>query len=286
MAALGESMKKIAHNTGRRMIGKGEEVRFEKEAAKKGKEMSITKEESQSKLFAHRLNLVHKELQLMGGIGGHSEGIKKLDGALTALFSRQELNTFKHAMPGHLPALPVPAISRRDIDAVHNHYASQFDGKVPKFAALYETAGAMRTMEVYIDEFLNRVGGLGDIKSTLLTPGNEAFQALLGNIIIMKNVIAGHEKRFAREIAHQKRVETLKSDSREGLKTLAWKGWLDYAGHLGTAMKAGSKHGPVTGTVIGLAATGWLVARLAGHFAKSGVSALRASASYARYKTA
>jgi hypothetical protein len=277
MGDMGERMKQFAANASRRLLGEGAQVDFEKEAKKLEKSHGITPEEAQSEIFLKRLDNVSEEIRLAGGIGGQGEGMRKLDGALRQLFDQKDLTNFEKMAGPDLLSRPKTYVDPDVFDRTRAHFETTY-GKAPSFSVIHETAQYTKLLDDALQDFLNdpALYGAFNIKGQVMH--DSVLQQKLGTISLLKSAIMNHEKRFARELAHEKRCEKLKSDSAEGLKTVFWKGPKAFLGTLGTMhQKHGFKAaaaGAVGGSIVLLPALGAFLTYQLGKFALNTVTAV------------
>jgi hypothetical protein len=211
-----------------------EQMRFGREAEELEKDHGISNKEARKDIFLGRLDNVAEQIDVFGGVGAHGQGMIELEAAFGAMFGPAALHGMQRAA-GSLRGLPKPKISKKELLAVHKHFKESY-GFAPPFALLRETAQYNKMLQENVEDFLTSTRSITGVRDfAAYVKSNPVMQKKLGVILLLKNKIISHEKRFERELEHERRVKDVKSSFKESLSAIFWKGPIDLMHKYGKA---------------------------------------------------
>ncbi len=203
--SIKEGAKKIAIETGRKIIGQGPEVAFSSEVDEYEKNNGVSAAEAKKVIFFERIADL--------GIGlkdFESDDYRNFYAGVSEIFDEAELEQFK--IDAGLPTFTTPSrtVSSKEFNNIKKQFEGKYDGRVPCTTINRVTAENYKEIEELLARFSGHSahGGTADLNAMI-----SSFPELgadIGKILMLKEEIERSKDQFGREVTFDDSLENLK----------------------------------------------------------------------------
>src|SRR3989344_3125737 len=193
------SFKEKIKDTGRIIMGQGEEVEFKHDAEAYARSHGVSFEVAGKRLIGDQIRTFHAEMRARGVFDTSSESLKKLEAGLREILGNERLTHCRELSddPRVFRGILMTPSTTRDLQSVETQFRRRFKGKRPdNFRVIHDVAQERQLFERVLARFAGdpRLGGTTSLEAAL--SANPELAADLGKALMAKEEIVGHERRF------------------------------------------------------------------------------------------
>jgi hypothetical protein len=223
---------------GKRIIGKGEEVRFKDEVAKYEKLHGVSHEQAVKDIFLDRARNIQLEIGVNGIIDSESKFFKEFIAALNEVFGAEKVAQFRKDSinPKIFRNLSISPLTVVEVNFVKDYFLKKFKDRTPNLVIIKDCSYNMKLINAILQRFLNdpRLVRSNSIESIIVA--SPELRADLGKILEAKYAVERHERLFDKDLKFEKAIEKFKRTAENSLTEILWKAPIDY---LTTIVKKG-----------------------------------------------
>jgi hypothetical protein len=232
---VGDKIKEGLADLGKRMIGRGAEVRYKNKIKENMDSTGATQQQAEVDVFSDYTFEVNKAVIQEGTVSMESQQWEDFTGAMDHIFEAKDIKQFREdaSNPSVYRRVPIPPTMRpRDIKKITDYYQAKYEGDAPDSTMIEDLA----KKEYELRRVLNRLDG-NALRATDLRTMTPRETADIGRVYELVQMINKHEKEFHKRREFDKAFEQMKISGKEALAGILFKGPAQTVKNLGSYIK-------------------------------------------------